>query len=353
MSKRIFVYIILIPLILLQGCTKLDNSVQGTNNNTKIADTKISSEAGMNQTDHKRAELDSTVISTQDNAAGQDTNNSIRPTNDTGENMVQNKLTLEQIEESCAKANEEIISTRKYGDYIIVESHPLNSSIIITLYNLKTGDKDMLPSCEYRIDSDKTYWVNENDIILYSSGKNYVCGYQSFPLQIHCKRDSENIGSNSDFMPYLEDVKLPVTQQISLNGKPNVKQEITDIRVTVNGLQICFGPQDSEDILYIADYVDCPPTSISYDETCKEFTLKFKDTRFAQSYANISSLPYSNSYIKFIDLKESSDSASVIIKLNGSAKYFTGKKSEVDFDMLNSVGIPYMDIQFFNSNKKF
>lgn len=70
-------------------------------------------------------------------------------------------------------------------------------------------------------------------------------------------------------------------------------------------------------------------------------------------YTNINSLSYSNPYIESINLKEIESSAIISVKLNDAAKYYTGKKDTVSFDMSNSLGIPYMEILFFNSNMEF
>lgn len=270
----------------------------------------------------------------------------------TQDNLTQDKLTLEGIKQSYANTGEKIICTKEYENYVVVESQPSDSPGVLTLYNLKTGDKDVLPGNGYRIDFQKINIVDENHIVLYTEGNNYINGYQAFPFEIDCQRGSENTSLDNDFIPYYKDVKLPIAKQISLRGK-NTKEEITDIRVTVNGLQVCFGPQSSDDMNFGAAYVDCPGTDISYDKASGEFTLKFKDTRIAKSYTDNSPKSYSNSYIKSINLKENGDSAAIIIKLNDLAKYYTGKKSEVDYDVQNSLGIPYMDIQFFNSNMEF
>ena len=266
----------------------------------------------------------------------------------TSNDIAQNKLTLDQIQQSYAKTDEKIISIKEYGNYILVESNPPNSPTFFTLYDLKTGDKDIVTNIEYRIDSERTKYIDKNHIILYAKGTNSVYAFQTFPFEIHCMRGSENTGSSSDFISNYKDIKLPIAEQISLGGKG--KEEVIDIRVSVNGLQVCFGPQSSDDALFGAAYVDSPSTDISYDETKGEFTLKFKDTRFAKTYADISSLPYNNAYIKSLDLKESENSAIITIKLNAAAKYYIGKKDSIAFDMLNSLAIPYMDIQFFNSN---
>lgn len=110
---------------------------------------------------------------------------------------------------------------------------------------------------------------------------------------------------------------------------------------------------DSDDVNYIADYIDCPTVDISYDETDRELTLNFEDTRLAKSYAGISSLPYSNSYMESISLTEGENLAAVKIKLKEDAKYFTGNKDTLYFYNSNSTDFPYMDIQFFNNNKEF
>ena len=269
----------------------------------------------------------------------------------TADNKINENLTIDKIKQSY-KADEKILNTLEHGNYVLVESQVPTYANKYILYDLITGDKDPLPTSEYSTDSKKIRIVDANNLILYATGNNAVYAYQSFPFEIQCIRGSKNIDSDKDFVAVYNDIKFPINTQLTLRGK-NVKEEVTDIKVTVNGIQVCFGPQNSDDINYSAAYVDCPVTDISYDETNREFNINFKNTKYGKLYTDISSLSCSNPYIESLNLKESENSAMIVIKLNDKVKYFAGKKDTVSFDMFNSLGIPYMDIQFFNSNMEF
>jgi PBP1b-binding outer membrane lipoprotein LpoB len=252
----------------------------------------------------------------------------------------EDKLTMDEIKQSYAKTDEKILNTKEYKNYVLVESQAPTLANHFTLYDLKTGDKDILPSGIDFIDSANI--INENHIILYAKGTNSESVGQIFPFEIDCMRGAENNNVDGDFIPTFKNIKFPINKQISLKGKG--KEEITDIRVTVNGLQVCFGPQSGSDASFNADYVDIPTTDISYDKTVGELSLKLQDTLFAKSLSNTSSMLHNNTYIKSLSLKENENSAIITIKLNDSAQYYIGKKASIE------VGIPYMDIQFFNSN---
>lgn len=252
----------------------------------------------------------------------------------------EDKLTLDEIKQSYSKTDEKILNTKEYKNYILVESQAPTLANHFTLYDLKTGDKDILPSGIDFIESANI--INENNIILYANGTNSESEAQSFPFEIDCMRGAENINVDGDFNPTYKDIKFPINKQISLKGKR--KEVITDIRITVNGLQACFGPQGGTEESFNADYVDIPATDISYDKTSGELSLKLQDTLFSKSLSDSISLLKSNTYIKSLSLKEKEKSAIITIKLNDSAQYYTGKKATIE------IGIPYMDIQFFNNN---
>ena len=164
-----------------------------------------------------------------------------------------------KIKQSYAKTDETIISTKQYKNYVLVESRVNNCSAVFTLGTIwKQGTGNPLTYTEYDIESEKTRIINEDYIIIYSDGSTHLCSYQSFPLEIYCMRIEKTDNSRGYFVPEQREVTFPITQQISISGKVNIKEEIIDIRATVNGLQVCFGPQDSKDGLYGADYFDSP-----------------------------------------------------------------------------------------------
>lgn len=272
----------------------------------------------------------------------------IRPS-DSGMDRSQYKAALEQIEQSYAKSGETVLSTQGYYDYLLVESQAPNLPALFSLHNLKTGDRSIVAKTEYIIDTQKTKIIDENNIILYSTGKSYDNAFQSFPFEIHCMRGTEDTNPKADFIQLKKDIRLPIDEHITLHGK--AKEEIVDIKVSENGLQIFFGPQSSNDVNFGAYYLDSPETNISYNRAGAEFILKFKDTTIAKSYGNSNSLPYTNNYIKSINLKQSKKSSYMVLQLNGTAQYYFGKKASIEqFDEPDEAGIPYMDIEFFDSN---
>lgn len=256
-----------------------------------------------------------------------------------------NKLTLEQIKQSYAKTDEKILDTQTYKKYVLVESQVPTLANRFTLYNLKTGSKNILPSGVDLIDSANI--IDDNNIILYSKGTNSESVNQVFPYEIDCTRSTENNSQDGGFIPIYKEIKFPVDKQISLKGKG--KEEITDIRVTLNGLQVCFGPQRGSETGFVADYVDCPSTDISYDNTTGEFSLKFQDTIIAKSLLKANEISQHNTYIKSLNIKQDNNVAMIKISLNDTAKYYTGKKSSIEYKQ-ESIGIPYMDMEFFNNN---
>jgi len=260
-----------------------------------------------------------------------------------GIDKTKNQITLEQIKQSYVKTDEKILNTQEYKNYILVESQLPTLANHFTLYNLKTGSKNILPSGVDYIDSAKI--INENNIILYSKGTNSESVAQIFPYEIDCTRVTENNNSEGGFIPIYKKIKFPIEKQISLKGKK--KEEITDLRVTVNGLQVSFAPQDSKDVTFYADYIDIPTMDIFFDKTTKELSLKFQDTKIVQSLSNANITSIGNTFMKLLNIKEDGTSTILTIKLNKEAKYYTGKKARI-YGIKNN--IPYIDIQFAANN---
>lgn len=261
-------------------------------------------------------------------------------------NKAENKLTIEQIKQSYAKTDEKVLSTHEYKNYVLVESQAPTIANHFTLFDLKTGDRDVLPGGINFLDSAKI--IDENNIILYSKGTNSESDRQVFPFEIDCTRGTENSVSDGDFVPSYKDIKFPIDKHIYLKGKS--KELINDIRVTLNGIQICFGPQDINDVNFYADYTDTPSFDISYDKKAGEFSFKFQDTKIKKALSSMSFKSNSNTFIKSLNLKEIGSSAEITIKLSDAAKYFTGRKAYIeDFMAGKGNDSPYLDIQFMTN----
>jgi hypothetical protein len=259
---------------------------------------------------------------------------------------IENKVTLDEIKKGYSDTDEKILNIQEYGSYILVESQAPTFANKFTFYNLKTGDKDILPKGADFIDSAKI--VDENHIILYAKGTNSESPLEVFPFEIECVRDAENINSEGDFFAVYRDYKLPVDKKLSLKGKQKV--QISDIRVTVNGLQVCFGPQIPDDPGFYADYTDAPSMDMFFNRDNREFSITFKDTILGKPYEGKASLPYSNTYIKSMKLSRMGDSTVITMQLNKAAVYYKGSKDSI-FEYGEDIDIPYIDIQFFGSDE--
>jgi len=229
-----------------------------------------------------------------------------------------------------------------------VESQASTMANHFALYNVKTGSKNTLPNGINFIDTAKIF--DENNIILYAKGTNSESAWQGFPYEIDCIRGIGNTNQDIEFTSIDKEIKFPIDKSLSLNGKE--KEVLTDIRVTVNGFQVCFGPQKGSEVEFMADYVDCPSTSLSYDDTTGEFSLKFQDTIIDNSLLKLNEISQNNTFIKSLSIKQNNNTAIIKISLNDRAKYYTGKKGSTDcgIEYKGDIGIPYMDIEFFKNN---
>ncbi|KPU26394.1 hypothetical protein TR13x_10270 [Caloranaerobacter sp. TR13] len=258
-----------------------------------------------------------------------------------------NLLTIEEIKKEYDASDWKIVNLTKIKrnntDYILVESQIPTLANRFEFINLKSGDRDILPTNAYFIESYKV--INENYIVLLANGKHSESTLRTVPFEIHCIRSTENINCNYDFIAEYKDIDFPINKRVFLGSKVN--EVIAEIETTLNGIQIVFEPQEGFESIFYADFLDVPPTEIDYNKETNQLIICFKNTKinsklYKQKLENLKG----NYYFNSIEFHEKFNNSYIKINLKEPSKFFNVKT----FNLYDSK-YPCIEIRF-KSNKE-
>lgn len=105
------------------------------------------------------------------------------------------ELTIDDIKLSFT--DREVVNLTRYGQYALVETHKDTLANSFYWFNLKTGDKDILPTGPNYAKLEKI--VNEDNIYFTADGRNHINSYRSFPFFIYAHRLRDDPNSEFDF----------------------------------------------------------------------------------------------------------------------------------------------------------
>ncbi len=135
----------------------------------------------------------------------------------------------------------------------------------------------------------------------------------------------------------------PLEESIDFGGKSD--HVLSEVIFTLNGVQLGFSPQNSDDAYYYADYTIPPYTQISYDEASHSMTLNLKDT--IMSNALIRTVSSKNQYIEAFDFAKNGDDLILKIKFKKHEDYKQLKFYSVE--IVNTLNYPAgVNISFYN-----
>ncbi|WP_202711314.1 hypothetical protein [Sporosalibacterium faouarense] len=310
--KRLIIIISIICISLFIGCISKD-VIAEKDNQTKN-DAKL-----------QKDEVDN---------ISEDRENDLPLTNNEEKN---DKLTLEEIK---ANYNDNIVNITTYKTrYILVESSKDTFANKFELYDLETGDKDILPTYPYYVSLEKI--KNENDFIFSANGTNHISSHREFPFKIECIRYGKNIDRDDDFTMNRKKAYFNLNESVEFGAKG--KENITDIRMTLEGIQVLFGPMEGYELNFYAGDTMLPHIEISYNEENNQFILKLMDVKVGEAF-DIDSYNLSNYFIESVEIQEKSEYSLIILNMKDSGKFYYGQRNDVIFDG----GYPYLDLKFFS-----
>ncbi|SHH85750.1 hypothetical protein SAMN02745135_02433 [Caloranaerobacter azorensis DSM 13643] len=259
-----------------------------------------------------------------------------------------NLLTIEEIKKEYDASDSEIVNITKFKrndtDYILIESQEPTLSNRFELINLKTGDRDILPSEDCFIESYEV--INENYIVLLANGKHSESALRTAPFEIHCIRNTENVNCNYDFIARHKDIDFPIDKKVFLGSKVN--EIIAEIETTLNGIQIMFKPQKGFEPMFYAAFIDVPNTEINYNEEKNQLIICFKDTKIDSNlYKHKSENIKENYYFESIEFYEKYDNSYIRINLKEPSKFFNVKT----FNLYDSK-YPCIEIRFKSNEEE-
>ncbi len=212
-----------------------------------------------------------------------------------------------------------IISKNKIGDqYLLIEYlyEFADSANMFTLYDLKTGARNDLPSTGFY--SELMQITDENNISLLSTGKNSEVNTIYFPSILNFHRD----GNNLDFTTKIEIYFASVEQRIVF-GDDSMNEVIYSIKQNSNGIDVYFKPlpgKDAQENFMLSESI--PLTATSYDMNNKQFTISFSKT----SIDNDLIIEKSDSgYYTSLNITDDSDNYSIVIDLKDNTKLYNAE----------------------------
>lgn len=247
-------------------------------------------------------------------------------------------LTVEKIIEKYTDENlGKLVKTYDYKNYILVEY--LNTSDIqcFDIYNLETGDRDvMLLGCNAEVFN----FSSGDRIVFKSDGTIQQTGEKYFPYYLTCYRAKEINGGEDDFHYGRTDLYKSINEEVEFGVKSN--EMICDLKVTLLGLELAFAPQKGKEADFYAGSTTIPVMKTSYEGNKNQFVTEIYSTSISPELLT-KEFKEQNSFIDSVQIKEKGLNSLVIIKLKESAKFYTAEHG-------NSENFPYVKF-IFKSNR--
>lgn len=230
-----------------------------------------------------------------------------------------NVFTIEKIKENykTEKINDikQFIgnSGMQYALVSYVDKYKMNA---FDIYNLKTGDRDILPVNPYKVTLENIN--NENEIVFFANGEDSNTCHTIFPFKITCYRNDENIKSNMDFYCYYnKNLYLQIDKNVAMGCLGCDKNSLlSDITLTFNGLDVLFKPLPGDEGSFFADQAYIPETKTQYVKGKNQFIITFSHTTFSKELLKNKVLKYDfNLYYKSIEMIQEDTNASLVINL--------------------------------------
>lgn len=246
------------------------------------------------------------------------------------------KLTIEDIKKNYTE--EKILNIEQINDeYVLVESQRETCANKFELYNLRTGDKDIMPTMPEFVTLEKI--ENENHIVFLSSGRNSECCFGTFPYLIRCIRVKSDIESTDDFIALHEDKYFKLSEPVSSGSKGC--SVLSDIIVTLDSIQVLFEPIPGQEAQFYAAATDIPVTSIYYDEDKNQMIIEMKIAHIGNIFKEKKEiLTEKNKYIGSIQIVQSEEDVKLIIDIEDIAREYIAKIKRIP------KGLPFFEISF-------
>ena len=228
-------------------------------------------------------------------------------------------LTEADIKNLIAGQDEEVISITPYrSEHVLVESRIKHNTQCFRFINLKTHDIDLLPTMGGKLLEIK----DKNHIIFEEDGTNNMSPLSWFPTVVEFRRFAEVTGVDSEFEAHSKPKLVPIGEPVHATGK--APEVIVDLRVTLRGLELMFGPVDGKEIEFAAATEWIPTTDISYAHANHELVLRFTGTTISPQLLEMwANMQLSNHYIRSIAYRDVDECTELVLRLTQEVKYYS------------------------------
>lgn len=247
---------------------------------------------------------------------------------------VTTKLTIEKIIERYTEEDlGKFVKTYDYKNYILVEYLNPAGYQCFDLYNLETGDRDVMMLGN----NAQVFNFSSGDTIEFKSdGTHQMSGHKYFPYYAVYTRAEEITESENDFHYVERELYLPINEDVEFGVKDC--EIVSDFKVTLTGLELEFATQKGKETEFYAGNIDIPVMKTSYDQNKNQFTIELINTSIDRELLRKVFIEQDR-YINSVQFKEKGSNSLVIINLKDMAKYYT---AEID----HAEGFPYVKFTF-------
>lgn len=235
-------------------------------------------------------------------------------------------LTLDMVKEKYkAEKLGEIVRTYDYKNYLLVKYIDENSRQCFDLYNLETGDRDILIT---GAEAEIFRFASGDSIELKSNGFNQYSGWKDFPYYMVFTRPEEITGNANDFRMD----KRKLYKNINEEEEFGVKRDgvLHDLKVTLTGFEMEFTHQPGKEAEYNAGNVTVQAMKTSYDSTKNQLIVELIDTIVSPEMLK-KKIEEQNRYIASIEIKEKGSNSLLIVNLKETAKYYNAELEQDQF----------------------
>jgi len=247
------------------------------------------------------------------------------------------KLSIDDIRKNYKEERRTVTQTYPYENYLLVESKlsEFRAANRFELFNLETGIRAILPTGIFVVQLKAI--ISENDLIFFAKGTNAIDLQVFFPFILECQRND----AREPFCATRKPAYLSIGQDSSFGNKKN--EVLLNIRVTLEGVEILFGPMKGKEGEFWADYFSIPVASTKYAADKNQFIITFMSTKPDESISkNQSRFLPGNEYFSSLQINEIDGNCQVILNLTKIAKYYTGEL----INLKSSFSLPYVVLSF-------
>lgn len=190
-------------------------------------------------------------------------------------------------------------------------------------FDLVTGEEQVLNTGLYfaRLHKIKSpHWY-----IFYADGTISEYCAKDFPVLIECSRIEDGEKFRGEFKARY----LPLHEKAELGSKSNTI--VKDVKVTLQGIEISFGPMEGHEGMFYAAFSDIPVTRTAYDKENHQFIIHFMKTQISENItADNRHIEEQNRYIKSANLVSDENSCKLIVNLKESVKLYRGFRKSLE-----------------------